>query len=70
VRADVAVGVGVIVGIVVGIVVRVVVGVVVGVTVRHMYAATAVSYKGQFQGAVLRVSCQGLRPRQTDSLCI
>jgi hypothetical protein len=40
------------------------------VTVRHMYAATAVSSKGQFQGAVTRGSCQGLRPGQTDSLCI
>jgi hypothetical protein len=40
------------------------------VTVRHMYAATAVSAKGQFQGAVPSGSCQVLRPGQTDSLRI
>jgi hypothetical protein len=38
----------------------------VDVTVRHMYAATGVSAKGQFQG----LAAKGLRPGQTDSLYI
>jgi cytochrome P450 len=39
-------------------------------TIRHMYAATAVSDKGQLQGAITRGSSQGLRPGKTNSLCI
>jgi hypothetical protein len=41
------------------------------VTVRHMYAATAVSVtRGSYKGQFPRGSSQGLRPKQPDSLCI
>jgi hypothetical protein len=39
------------------------------VTVRHMYAATAVSDKGQFQGAVPRGSSQGQFPGAVPEGC-